>query len=294
MNYSQTKTRRVHAAPASSRPQTRRLALTALGCVVGLASACGGGDSDLMGASALTCGPGTVEKDGQCVPSQDAAADTQTTDAPSEVGPEAGADVVPDAASESNDVSTAEDATQDSQSEAGDAETDSGYPPPHLGDDPCPTGEMLANCSDSCGPTHPYCDQAVCYGGFTATTIDQFPVVVRMPSEPGWSDKCLAACPPVWKYRPAYGFIVRSDLVGDPSIGKHQWGLRARIDPPWGVRIIDPKSTVQFCGMDDVQPESCVVSQNDSPVYFVVDTLDPDAPARNLVIERVMTPVECP
>ena len=151
-------------------------------------------------------------------------------------------------------------------------------------DDPCPS-KLDVNCSTSCGgPTE--CSQAACSlpptAGY-AVPADDFPFVVRMPSSPGaltpgaLPPKCADNCGGAV----FYGLHFRVVTTTQPNV-------RVRVEPPWFVsRAI---ATADNAACVRVSCMSLMVNSSSPIVPLVVATTDPNAPARNVVIEATSDP----
>jgi hypothetical protein len=94
--------------------------------------------------------------------------------------------------------------------------------------------------------------------------------------------RCTAACNP-----PTTVYELDLSVVGPLFAPKT--GLRVTVGPPWRVRI---SGTLDLC-ISASQP-GCAHIDNGSYNQIEVVTDDPDAPARNVVIERAAPPVTCP
>lgn len=234
----------------------------AAGLALALSAACGSQEGD----PGPTCGPGTVEKDHVCTPAVGGASTGGVGgSAGSTTGGSGGV------AGEGGDASLTDGPV---------AEADA-----QVQDDPCPTTPVLLNCASDCGGPSPACSSpgVTCSKSPTSVSAKEhkaFPWVVRTPSHPGTDPNCAGLCssgPP-----PAFGVSV--DIGVPPD---WVYDLRVTVSPPWRV-FLSPFP--EFCLTGSAS--GCVVGQGASvSVHLVTD--DPNAPARNALIERVPKPATC-
>ena len=188
-----------------------------------------------------------------------------------------------EAASRDGGVSS-EAAHDDAASADGAPHTDASAPDAAAKDDPCPP-KLDVNCSTSCGgPTE--CSQVACHlPSLTAGYVlsdDDFPFVVRAPSSPGAltpssvPPRCTDSCGgPLW-----HGVHFRVVTTTQPKI-------RVRVEPPWFVSRALATADNAACFR-----VSCMsLTVGSTPIVpLVVATTDPNAPARNVVIEATSDP----
>jgi hypothetical protein len=184
--------------------------------------------------------------------------------------------------------SAVQDATPGDAPADGDAANpDGGFNP---GDDPCPTGPIWLNCSDSCGKKSPECASLVCGIHMylkEVTDPASFPIIIRTPSRPGWIAACTAACP---EKPTACAVTLPIGLPTSKDAGGYTHGIRVRVGYPW--RIQKPLSMLSIC-LDPSSPPKCRVFSSDAMSDLEVVTDDPNAPAKNVLIERLPNPVVC-
>jgi hypothetical protein len=152
--------------------------------------------------------------------------------------------------------------------------------------DPCPVGvpypapDMVCDpkCSDA-GPTAA-CNALKC--GPTTTVMvgwDQgvhtgFPYSLRTPEAPGIDPNCVTQCP-------SGGYVYGFGLNTNMPYGFGAYTVK--VGAPW--EIIQA-SQVPYCtDAHSFPPRQCVWDDNASPDQFYIMTKDPNAPARNIVIE---------
>ena len=133
------------------------------------------------------------------------------------------------------------------------------------GDDPCYT-PLTCDYTKTCDPNAPDCVSSMCHT--LALLGDPVPRSVRLPAHP-------ANCCP--------GSFVAHVAIDDGVIAV----ARVTVSPPWyvepwpgGAKVCSPPAGA-----------SCLIDLNGS---FLVFTTDPDAPARNLLIESVPLGTTCP
>ncbi len=227
-----------------------------------LVSACGGDEAE----SGPTCGAGTLEKNKVCVP---ATGGTSGGDASDE-----------DTAMPGGAGGTAGEAADGAPADSADG--DDAQPL----DDPCPTTPVLLNCASDCSGPSSACSTAGVTCGKNATSVSakehkSFPWVVRTPSHPGTDPNCQGLCSS--GPAPVYGLSV--DIGVPPDF---VYDLRVTVGAPWRVFLSD---LPEFCLAGSTA--GCVIGQGTSvSVHLVTD--DPNAPARNALIERVPKPATCP
>lgn len=225
----------------------------------------------LVGCSSETtvvvpnCGPGTVAKDGVCVPAEgDGGADGATVDSstPDDVAVEVSIDSTADAL----------DA----------AEVETG-PVTHPDDAPCPTGLKfpltpeyeVKNCSDTCGVKKaPECATSCLVPATKVFTFDKTPTRawIRTPSRPGKSKMCAEPCG-------SAGVVASVALRAQFDVPDTV--LEIRVDPPWYVAGTGLQPAAK-CFKGSLNCYRLAPSQAIS-VY----TLDPDAPARNIQVDVI-------
>jgi hypothetical protein len=158
------------------------------------------------------------------------------------------------------------------------AEAGSDASPP----EPCPTGGALLDCSRTCGPTSTSCDGLGC-SHFDKVLIDARDAAtthyLRTAGAPFTQQECtLARSCGGPMYAPVQSMVVAIDAPGRRVI---------RVAPPWYLsRFLG--SGDQWCRPQNPALEvSCFVADDHAgdPINFAVLTSDPDAPARNVVID---------
>lgn len=216
----------------------------------------------LVGCSSETtvvvpnCGPGTVAKDGVCVPEVvDGSADTTPS---SDTGTTADTSV--DAASDTAD-SPGEAATDVATDALGDGEV---AVDATGGDDPCPTS-LDYNCSDTCGPIKCASGGCAYYPWPKIAASPKTKVTIRTPSKPPDSICIDGTC------RHRFMFPIDYDW---PSI-------RVRVGAGW--KIGAATGTASVCLIPSSVKEGCFYTKLYHPV--VVYTDDPLAPARNIELD---------
>lgn len=230
--------------------------------------ACGGNSSE----DGVTCGAGTVAASGSCVP-EDAGLE-----------PDAASGGMPGDASLSDQQNPGDDAggsTVDAPSDA--IAADSGAL-----DDACPTTPLYLNCDDECRGPSPECyapgSRVTCSGGATTAAVYDhaaFPLVVRTPSHPGVDQKCIGEC---GESNTVFGVSL---YVGVPD--GSVYALRVTAPEPWRVRF---SKFADFCL--DGASAGCSVYDYGTSIAVEIVTDDPNAPARNVLLERVPKPAICP
>lgn len=228
-----------------------------LGTLVAGVALAGCGDSAKSGAS---CGEGTVEVNGTCV-----VADTGT---PADSTADTTEQDVADSTTGDSMMESATDANLDTQTSEADAASAS---------DPCPALTAKYNCSDTCGgPVG--CDAVKCGANPLLRILDypELPMVFRTPDHPGTDPNCAKNCASLGSAKtPLYGIGFR---VVMPYISS---GVRVRVDPPWSVHTFDVYRG--FCEQDSYG--QCIANADRQSV--LISTHDPNAPARNVYVERV-------
>lgn len=227
-----------------------------------LSSACRSEDGD----SGPSCGPGTFDRDRVCVP---ATGGTNT-------GGAGGAEASVTGGTAGLAGGEGDASPPDAPAQDGDAQDQ---------DDLCPTTPVLLNCASDCGGPSPACsDPGVTCSKYPTTVSAKehkaFPWVVRTPSHPGTDPDCAGLC----SSGPAPAFGVSVDIGVPPD---WVYDLRVTVAPPWRV-FLSPFA--EFCMTGSAS--GCVVGQGAAvSVHLVTD--DPNAPARNALIERVPKPATC-
>jgi len=273
--------------------ETRYLPTGIVAAALILAQGCGGDDA-LLEPSSLTCGPGTVAQNGQCVPAQDASWQN-------DAGGEAswGTDAEGEADTESEGEVKDSNATTDSPEDSGSNVTDAGaeadadaaeeWPAPNPGDAPCPTSPMFLNCSDACGATSANCQSISCMQQPIEVQAVDLPIIVRTPSKPGWDPVCNTRCS---EYEdngfdvPAYSLTIR--VTGATS---HLKVSTSSAD--WRVTYKCGTAMPSICGMPYLD-DSCKVLASTFADCIHIVTGNPDAGAANVSIETVDATVDCP
>lgn len=223
----------------------------------------------LVGCSSETtvvvpnCGPGTVAKDGVCVPAEG--------DGGADGGADSSLDTTPPPTDSGVDFGGTETLVDSGPSDS---------PADTAGGDPCPA-KMTLNCSSTCGaPTPTECASATCSSPsrkYYLDKIESLPFVMRLPNAPGVDPECKKAC-----------------TFGTTTYGKTVWGfyitlylptgappIRARVAAPWKIGL-GPSGP--FCTSETAK--TCQVTTTGQE-WWAVLTEDPSAPARNLIIEKV-------
>ena len=233
--------------------------------------------SSSTNSAGVKCGPGTTLIDSSCVPSgADAATATDSAvpdDANGGPGPDGAADgAVADASSDSSGGSTMDRAS------------DVGLDGPDGLSDPCPNpmnASFWFNCDTQCNPAagdHAACQKATCsaLGTLMSGSLGQtgFPeYIIRTPANPGTDPTCATDCPAhPW----AYG--ISATLAADNGTP-----YKVTVSPPWYL----VGTTTPFCTnamFTSVTPCINFDGLVDEVVYIV--TMDPNAPARDVVIQQ--------
>jgi hypothetical protein len=256
------------------------------------ASACGSDGADgLDRTTSMKCGPGTIAVAGECVPEDSGAGGAGSSGAGGEAG------LAPDA---TGGEGAADAGVSDSTvpevappGDAAEAESEAGWQ-----DDPCPAEPIWLNCSDSCGSKSSSCANATChtpidFNLWTITNPDSFPFIIRTPGQPGKIPACVTACDKV-------GPTVASISIGvalpkeKNDAGVDWWfhSIKVKVGPPW--RIQDGYTSENIC-VDKNAYASCRIFPFDFIENIVtITTEDPNAPARNVLIERPLRPAVCP
>ena len=150
-------------------------------------------------------------------------------------------------------------------------------------DDPCPA-TVNVNCSDTCGGRNADCDNTTCgskpdggQGGqkIVLTDYSQLPYVMRTPRAPRPDPECPASCAGTGGLAPKFAMAIR---VSMPTL---RTGIRAYIALPWRIRGYG--SSYPFCAYPPV--DNCHIADN--AFSLLIETDDPEAPARNLIIEEM-------
>ncbi len=168
----------------------------------------------------------------------------------------------------------------------------------HPDDDPCPAEPPFVNCSSTCTGATPGCDVGpgalgTCRTEYTELEVTDpslLPLVIRTPSNPGVDPGCVAVCgtgSTVWGI--SISLIMPSTLLPDGGWGTDH-AFRVSVAPPW--RIIETPGYSLYCEWTFAFDE-CRVHPYEIATFQIVTT-DPNAPARNVLIEWVPKPAECP
>jgi hypothetical protein len=175
-------------------------------------------------------------------------------------------------------------ATADAAGADGAPQADGGAPDAAPKDEPCPQ-KLDVNCSASCGgPTK--CSQVACNLPLTAGYVvsdDDFPFVMRTPSSPGsltpggLPPQCANICGGAL----FYGLHFRVITTTQPQ-------LRVRVEAPWVISNAAATADNAAC---QYRVHCMSLTVGSSPIVpLVVATTDPNAPARNVVIEATSDP----
>lgn len=251
---------------------------------------CGGESAaDLLESTPVSCGQGTVLSGDKCV-AIDAGSGGEF-DGSGGLAGEGGQPLgTGGAAGEGGDSQPDAEPPADGGEDA----VADGAPGPQ--DDPCPDEPMFLNCSDSCGPKSPECEALTCdfpYPPPKVLSDDKVTrIIVRTPSHPGNNPKCKQQCDEFGEQPWASVFSVQLDQTLIKDGGSPVLGYRAMVAPPWHVDVtLD--STLDLCvmNMEWLAPCRPIEFGNDGLKFF---TDAPDAPSRNIVIERLPNPVKCP
>lgn len=195
-------------------------------------------------------------------------------------GPDAG--VISEAGA---DAASADATNADATNADGALQGDGSPPDAAPKDDPCPA-KLDVNCSTSCsGPSN--CSQVACNLPVTAGYVvpdGDFPFVLRTASSPvaltpgGVPPQCTNNCGGslVW-----YGLHFRIVTSTQPKV-------RVRVEPPWLLSSATSTADDAAC----MYRVRCLSLPVGSPpiVRLVVATTDPNAPARNVVVEATSDP----
>lgn len=255
-------------------------AMGILGALVApLTLGCGSDGSALNTPPALTCGAGTVAVGGECVPVDGGTGGAAGSGGAAGQGGTAGA---------AGSSTGGEDAGADAMEAGG------GGPGPD--DDPCPAQPVELDCSDQCGGPTALCAGATCsLEPFSSVIIEDssaYPYVFRTPSHPGVDPACEAACQEQTYFpqtiAPAkYGMIVTVNAPDDQSKV-----LKVKVGPPWWIEIT-AESVPYYC-LDWSPVQDCQVDTQATGLTVMILTDDPNAPARNVVLDLVDKPGSCP
>src|SRR5690606_34286462 len=132
------------------------------------------------------------------------------------------------------------------------------------------TDQYWINCSDSCEPSTAECPTACSSKSFFVSTDSTF----RLPNQPGRAPGCM--CPSV-------PFVIG----GFTNLAT--WNYRIKVSMPWRVRNSEGALTRTFCAPET--GSGCIIMEGGQS--FLVYTEDPNAPARNLTVERVTPDQTC-
>ena len=150
-----------------------------------------------------------------------------------------------------------------------------------IANDPCPTGPILVNCSDSCGPKSPECDTSVCSSETELPKGSWAPgdVVIRTPSDVSTHCKCTRTDEP-WKDAPVvWGFAVKLNDIPNDNVAHH-----ISVSPPW---YIGAPGTDQ-CAV--LFKRSCYYVNATLLRYVGVWTDQENAPSVNVTVEDGLCP----
>lgn len=218
--------------------------------------------SSSSGSARQNCGPGTINDNGTCV-----VADTGSIPNPFD----SGGDATPNESAADTALADVLDGA-DKDSAVSDVAPDTA---PSSGD-PCPSKAIDVNCSSTCGGTMSTCASAKC-GTTAAPQIDSYsklPFIFRTPDKPGVDPACATDCKPATTV--AYGLLFTVQL---PYIKN---GYRVIVSSPWRIR--HPGGVSPFCA--DLAP-TIGCAYGDSYGEYLIETTDPNAPARNVTIEEI-------
>jgi hypothetical protein len=207
----------------------------------------------------VTCGDGTVERDGKCVVA-DAGEDLD-----SGAAVDASGDAIPDAPS---------------------------------GPDACPSYPLQINCDTECGEGINFykCEYARCRligykDGYPVDALNVIPTdspyAIRTPNKPGHWPDCYPRCDGTDVIRTvayAVGFRI------ERPVGKY----RITVGDPWVIEE-NGRNERMFCAYESPKTaryRGCVTASDEKT--FTVWTQDPNAVARNIVIQAVPDSEGCP
>jgi hypothetical protein len=211
-------------------------------------------EGELFEKPAVRCGPGTEYRNEECVVTGDAASPRPDSDGVADTGlppPDAGLDATGDAASDADGAAAVSD--------------------------PCPSGPIALNCSETCGAKYASCSLVSCANPnnsyFPIYETKDLPFLMRTPDRPGFDPACARRC---GTNAPAYAMAAQLLLP---------WGtkVRVRVSAPW--RIVDPDSNRQFCSSPREWTQCRHITVSGGNIVLVV-TDDPSSPSRNVVIEE--------
>lgn len=247
-----------------------------------LLGGCGGGETDsLFHDEPIRCGPGTIERAGQCVPEPSDGGELPDVSEVPDSEPADGAD----GSAGEDDAGEAGEGDDDASVDAADAEGDGpGKEPDDSGaaddsgdggavvpGDPCPDVPMVVNCSDTCDSrnTTEECSRFGCAVWDTFVTVSSLPAAIRLPTASLTSCKCQSEM-----------IILQLNVYREDGYPR---GIRVRVPEPWGF-------STSSCTM--VSSVQCI--SGSSPLKFWLMSDEPNPPPRNLIIEEVLAAGECP
>lgn len=120
----------------------------------------------------------------------------------------------------------------------------------------------------------------------------KYPYVFRTPSHPGVDPNCEPACADQTDFPDAmapalYGMYV---LVKPPEDSSKV--LKVTVGEPWWIKITG-EGRPYFC-LDWSPQQGCAVAPQNTGLTVMILTDDPNAPARNVVLDEVDKPGSCP
>ena len=148
-------------------------------------------------------------------------------------------------------------------------------------DDPCPTGAIYNDCSSTCKTDG--CILALCgKGPDKVNEVAPFPLIIRTPASPGTTAPCQCTDSTV----SAFSYYLWAKSNGTTEY------FRISVGPPWRIYTgtTDNGSACTY----DVGASGCVTPSTDLMLFMYFSTDDPDAPMRNITVERSDTPLSCP
>ncbi len=244
-----------------------------------------GSDQDLASPNQVECGPGTRLEGGRCVVDEGGAGSGGSTASGGASGQAVGGE------GGSATGGTGGDSGGGEGGGAGGADAGAaGSPGPGPEDDPCPPEGLPMDCSGQCDVVSPRCEMATCREegpyGVTVTEESELPYIFRTPSHPGVDPACGELCdgPVETAYGTGVKVIIKEEVPNTV--------LKATVGSPWRIVIMD-YMWADYC-ITPTTPYGCDCSWEGSYTAFVVVTDDPNAPARNVKIERVPAPGSCP
>jgi hypothetical protein len=173
----------------------------------------------------------------------------------------------------SDGTAIASDATSSGSADGGSDTEEDGASAEGM-DDPCPTGKIAVNCSNTCSQGTFGCGETACSGStsFTVTRSSTFPVVLRTPANPTSSEYCTlsGSC--------AHGTTYGMRVDVSSTLGALE-GLKITVGGPWEIIAEGSVPTSPGC-------VTCLSTLFETFSFYVVTT-DRSAPARNVVIEEL-------